>query len=109
MNPCQFYKCLADDTRLKALFLISQCSAACVCELMAALELDQPNTSRHLAYLRKAGIVQAERRGKWVYYKIHPELPHWALNVIDCTAKNNAQYFQGALNTLKYCQQTNNC
>ena len=53
MNPCKFFKCLADDTRLKSLMLIATVKEACVCDLMAALELDQPKISRHLAELRK--------------------------------------------------------
>ncbi len=109
INPCRFYKCLADDTRLKTVLLISQATEACVCDLMTALALDQPKTSRHLAQLRKAGIVQDERRGKWVYYKIHPDLPRWAMDVIENTARNNGEYFEGAMSTLKCCQLTDNC
>ncbi|MGB5996871.1 MAG: metalloregulator ArsR/SmtB family transcription factor [Marinomonas sp.] len=97
MNPCKFYKCLADDTRLKSIMLIKQADEACVCDLMAALELDQPKTSRHLAELRKCGILQDERRGKWVYYRLHPELPEWAKNVITETVKHNKDYYQAAL------------
>ncbi len=110
MNPCSFYKCLADDTRLKSLMLISQADEACVCDLMAALELDQPKISRHLAELRKCGIVQDERRGKWVYYKLHPNLPSWAKQVIIETAKHNLDYFQTAQCKLQACQSSsNNC
>ncbi len=109
MNPCKFYKCLADDTRLKCILLISQTNEACVCDLMKALQLDQPKTSRHLAQLRSAGIVQDQRRGKWVYYKIHPDLPRWALDVIENTARNNTEYFESAMSTLRCCQLTDNC
>ncbi|RBP79638.1 ArsR family transcriptional regulator [Marinomonas rhizomae] len=110
MNPCRFYKCLADDIRLKSLMLISQAGEACVCDLMAALELDQPKVSRHLAELRKCGILQDERRGKWVFYHIHPTLPNWAKEVILDTAKHNKDYYQAALTRLKSCQSsTNNC
>lgn len=71
MNPSIFFKCLADDTRLKSLLLIAKADEACVCDLMEALDLDQPKTSRHLALLRKCGILIDERRGKWVFYKLH--------------------------------------
>ncbi|MBR7887619.1 metalloregulator ArsR/SmtB family transcription factor [Marinomonas sp. A79] len=97
MNPCKFYKCLADDTRLHSLMLISRVEEACVCELMAAMELDQPKMSRHLAELRKCGILQDERRGKWVYYRLHPDLPSWAVKVIQDTAEHNPDYYQAAL------------
>lgn len=110
MNPCKFYKCLADDTRLKSIMLIQQADEACVCDLMAALELDQPKTSRHLAELRKCGILQDERRGKWVYYRLHPELPEWAKTVINATAQHNKDYYQAALDKLLSCKSSvNNC
>ncbi|AEF53460.1 metalloregulator ArsR/SmtB family transcription factor [Marinomonas posidonica] len=108
MTPIQFYKCLADDTRLKSLLLISQTGEACVCDLKDALKLDQPKTSRHLAELRKCGILQDERRGKWVYYKLQDDLPDWAKRVIHETAKQNPDYYQQALETLKACQVASN-
>ena len=104
ISPCQFYKCLADDTRLKSLLLISEIGEACVCNLMEALNLDQPKTSRHLAALRKCGILHDERRGKWVFYKLHPELPDWAKNVISQTAKHNHEYFKDAFIKLSASQ-----
>lgn len=112
MDPCKFFKCLADDTRLKSLLLIASSSAgeACVCDLMEALELDQPKISRHLAELRKCYILLDERRGKWVYYKLHPQLPKWAFEVIQQSAQHNPEYFKYALNRLKNCQSsTNSC
>jgi ArsR family transcriptional regulator len=110
MNPCNFYKCLADDTRLKSLLLICVMKEACVCELMSALELDQPKISRHLSALRKCGILHDERRGKWVFYQLHPELPEWSRAVIQQTAQSNPTYFQEALVKLKSAQiVTNNC
>lgn len=101
MNPCQFYKCLADETRLTFILLLSEVTEACVCDLMQALELEQPKTSRHLAELRKCGILIDERRGKWVYYKLHPALPNWATTVIQQTASHNLSYFATALTKLK--------
>ncbi|MFT6331015.1 MAG: ArsR family transcriptional regulator [Bermanella sp.] len=100
MNPCTFFKCLADDTRLKSLLLIAKTEEACVCDLMEALQLDQPKTSRHLAQLRKCGILLDERRGKWVFYKLHPELPQWAQDVIINAAEHNDDYFSAALHQL---------
>lgn len=110
MDPCTFFKCLADETRLKSLLLIARASEACVCDLMSALELDQPKTSRHLAQLRKCEILVDERRGKWVFYKLHPELPEWAKNVIVDAAKNNKHYFESALMKLIASQSSSiNC
>ena len=97
MNPCDFFKCLADETRLKSLLLIYEAEQACVCELMEALKLDQPKISRHLAQLRAAEIVVCERRGKWMYYSLNVEMPDWALRTIAETAKKNAYYFESSL------------
>ena len=97
MTPLQFFKCLSDDTRLKSVLIICQLKEACVCDLMAALELDQPKVSRHLAGLRKCNILRDERRGKWVYYRLHEQLPEWAKQIISQTAENNDHYFAEAL------------
>jgi len=111
MDPCRFFKCLADDTRLKSLLLIAKADEACVCDLMKALDLDQPKTSRHLAQLRKCGILIDERRGKWVFYKLHPELPQWARDVIVNTSEHNDDYFSSALQKLIASQSStlSNC
>ncbi|MDM7860426.1 metalloregulator ArsR/SmtB family transcription factor [Alteromonas sp. ASW11-36] len=109
MSPLQFFKCLSDDTRLKSLLLISQLEEACVCDLIAALELDQPKVSRHLAELRKCNIVQDERRGKWVYYRLHKELPAWAQGVLCDTANSNPDYYAAALSKLKAFKQSISC
>ena len=58
MTPLQFFKCMSDDTRLKSVLIINQLEEACVCDLMAALELDQPKVSRHLAELCKCNILR---------------------------------------------------
>ncbi len=109
MNPLQLFKCLSDDTRLKSVLMISEQSEACVCDLMAALELDQPKVSRHLAELRKCNILRDERRGKWVYYQIHPDLPDWAKTIIREAAKNNNSYFSDALKKLKLSSAETTC
>ena len=69
----------------------------CVCDLTDALQLSQPKISRHLADLRKCGLVLDTRKGKWVYYKLHPELPSWALEVITNTAAHNGEHINGPL------------
>ena len=74
----QFFRALSDTTRLNSLLLLEQEGRLCVCELVAALELSQPRVSRHLSQLRDQGIVQDERRGQWVHYRLAPDLPGWA-------------------------------
>lgn len=97
MNPCVFYKCLADDAGLKTVLLLARVKEACVCDLMAALKLDQPRASRHLAQLRSKGVLYSERRGKRVFYRLHPELPQWAWDVVLETIRHNSDYFSSAL------------
>jgi ArsR family transcriptional regulator len=63
------FAALADRTRLRLLNLIAD-REVCVCYLVEILGLSQPKISRHLAYLRRAGIVTARRDGKWVYYRL---------------------------------------
>jgi ArsR family transcriptional regulator, arsenate/arsenite/antimonite-responsive transcriptional repressor len=64
-----FFSALADPTRLRLLHLMKE-GEICVCFLQGVLQTNQPKISRHLAYLRKAGLVEARREGKWMHYKI---------------------------------------
>jgi len=92
MHPVQFYKCLADDTRLRCLLLIHLEEELCVCELMTALDEIQPKVSRHLAQLRKCGLLIDRRQGQWVFYRMNPDLPKWALQVLAETAAQNHDF-----------------
>lgn len=89
MNPVQFYKCLADETRLYCLLLILLEQELCVCELVDTLDEIQPKISRHLAQLRKCGLLQDRRQGQWVFYRINPQLPQWCREVLERTAAGN--------------------
>ncbi len=64
-----FFQALADTTRLRLLNLLSD-QQICVCHLVDVLRQPQPKVSRHLAYLRRAGIVASRREGKWMHYRI---------------------------------------
>jgi len=63
------FAALADRTRLRLLNLMAG-KEVCVCYFVEILAQSQPKISRHLAYLRRAGIVAARREGKWMHYKI---------------------------------------
>src|ERR1044071_9760928 len=63
------YKALADSTRLRILALLVD-GEVCVCDIHDALRLPQPTASRHLAYLRRAGLVEARREGTWMHYRL---------------------------------------
>lgn len=73
-NPRSFdmellFRALADRTRLRLLSLMTL-DEICVCFFVAVIGTNQPKISRHLAYLRRAGIVKARRDGKWMHYSL---------------------------------------
>jgi ArsR family transcriptional regulator len=63
------FRALADETRLRIMSLLRD-GEVCVCHLQGSLRLPQPTISRHLAYLRKAGLAEARREGVWMYYRL---------------------------------------
>jgi ArsR family transcriptional regulator len=67
-EPAFLFKTLADPTRLRLLNLLA-CGETCVCELTETLRVIQPKVSRHLRQLRRAGLVEAQRNGKWIHYR----------------------------------------
>jgi ArsR family transcriptional regulator len=72
------FRALADRTRLRLLNLMAA-GEVCVCFFVEVLGTNQPKISRHLAYLRRAGVVSARREGKWMHYRIAtPADPHAA-------------------------------
>ena len=72
------FKALADQTRLRLINLMGD-TEVCVCFFVEVLKTNQPKISRHLAYLRRAGVVSARRDGKWIHYRIvEPPDPHAA-------------------------------
>src|SRR6187401_3809910 len=69
----RLFKALADPTRVAIVNRLASGEACCVCDLTGAFELSQPTVSHHLRILREAGLVEAERRGTWAYYRLVPE------------------------------------
>jgi ArsR family transcriptional regulator len=65
------FAALADPTRLRILALLSE-DEICVCHIHASLDVPQPTASRHLAYLRKSGLVETRRDGIWMHYRLAP-------------------------------------
>ena len=70
----QTFRALGDPVRLRLVSLIGahQGGEVCVCDLTSAFDLTQPTISHHLKVLREAGIIDSERRGTWVYYRLVP-------------------------------------
>jgi ArsR family transcriptional regulator, arsenate/arsenite/antimonite-responsive transcriptional repressor len=81
------FAALADPTRLRLLNLMNG-REVCVCYFVEILKQGQPKISRHLAYLRRAGIVEARRDGKWMHYRIErPDDPK-AVSILDATLQS---------------------
>ena len=65
----RLFRALGDETRLRIIALLAH-GELCVCHLQDALGLPQPTVSRHLAYLRRSGLVSTRRDGLWVHYRL---------------------------------------
>jgi ArsR family transcriptional regulator, arsenate/arsenite/antimonite-responsive transcriptional repressor len=95
------FKALADRTRLRILALLGR-NEVCVCHIHDSLGLPQPTVSRHLAYLRRAGLVDARRDGVWMHYQVARSLNASVQSVLDAavdamtrvpaTAKDRKQF-----------------
>ena len=77
----EVFKALADKTRLRILALLGN-NEVCVCHMHDSLKLPQPTVSRHLAYLRKSGLVEARRDGVWMHYQVSRSLSPVARDIV---------------------------
>ncbi len=83
----RLFAALSDRTRLRLLNLMD-CREVCVCYFVAILGQSQPKISRHLAYLRNAGIVSARREGKWMHYSLARPIDSGAAAILDATLES---------------------
>lgn len=88
ITPNELFSLLSDETRLRCLVLLQKEGELCVCEISQIMESIQPKISRHLALMRKSGLVSDERRGQWVYYSLNQDLPEWAKRIIESTLES---------------------
>ncbi len=109
IEPAQFFKCISDETRLHATLLILREGELCVCELMEALDDNQPKISRHLAQLRSCGVLDDARRSQWVFYSISKELPKWAVQILQVAAEGSAGALKHLQKNLKSMKNRPNC
>jgi ArsR family transcriptional regulator len=86
-----FFDILSDASRRRLLALLLDNGELCVCELTAALDLAQPKISRHLAVMREAEVLAMRREGTWVFYRLHPQLPLWALRIVETLRRDAAE------------------
>lgn len=99
------FKALADGTRLRLISLLGE-DEVCVCFFVEVLKTNQPKISRHLAYLRRAGVVSARREGKWMHYRIiEPPDPHAAriFREVRTWLANDSNMLRDRLRLMKIC------
>ncbi len=77
------FRAFSDRTRLRILHLLRD-GELCVCDLVRVIDAPQPKISRHLAYLRKAGLVNARKQGLWSYYTLTPAANAFHAKLLDC-------------------------
>lgn len=77
-------KACADQTRLRLLNLLAAEGEVCVCHLVDVLGTNQPKVSRHLAYLKRAGLVSDRKDSLWVYYRLSESLAEHARRLLEC-------------------------
>lgn len=80
----ELLKACADQTRLRLLNLLIQEGEVCVCYLVEVLGTSQPTVSRHLAYLKRAGVVLDRKDGLWVHYRLAEDLHEHARRMLNC-------------------------
>lgn len=92
--PATVFKCLGDETRTRIMLMLmlADQDELCVCELIWALDDSQPKISRHLAQLRNCGLLADRRQGQWIYYRLHPQLPEWVMQVLQITRSANQSW-----------------
>jgi ArsR family transcriptional regulator len=81
----QMFRAFSDRTRLRVLHLLRE-GEMCVADLVTVLRVEQPSASRHLAYLRKAGLVSVRKTGLWKYYSLAPAQTPFHQKLLECLA-----------------------
>lgn len=79
----KIFRAFSDRSRLRILNLLSR-GEQCVCDIMRVLQLPQPKVSRHLAYLRRAGLVTARKEGLWVHYALSEPQARFQKRLLGC-------------------------
>lgn len=82
----RMFRAFADETRLRILHLLARRKELCVCDIMKVLRLPQSKVSRHLAYLRSAGLAQDRKQGLWSYYSLSKPQGAFHQRLIGCLA-----------------------
>jgi ArsR family transcriptional regulator, arsenate/arsenite/antimonite-responsive transcriptional repressor len=101
------FKALADTTRLRILGLLLT-GEVCVCHIHESLRISQPKASRHLAYLRKAGLVGTRRDGLWVHYRM-AALPDVVLDTVQRTVAHALRHIDSVSKDIARLEKLTGC
>ena len=83
-ESARLLKALADPTRLAMIWCLRRAPApVCICDFTATFDLGQPTISHHMSRLRSAGLVESEKRGLWIYYRLRADLAATTVALID--------------------------
>jgi ArsR family transcriptional regulator, arsenate/arsenite/antimonite-responsive transcriptional repressor len=83
----ELLKALADPTRLSMVATLRrQAGPVCVCDLVAAFNLTQPTISHHMGVLKRAGLVESDKKGIWVHYRLRENLPKGVIRALQVLA-----------------------
>jgi ArsR family transcriptional regulator len=107
-DMASLFKALGDPTRLRILGLLLA-GEVCVCHIHESLNIPQPRASRHLAYLRRAGLVEARREGLWMHYRLAqlPDPAHGA--ILDAVTRALTQLDSARRDALRLQKRTGCC
>lgn len=78
------FRAFSDRTRLRILNLLRDREELCVCDIIAVVDVPQAKVSRHLSYLRRAGLVAARKDGLWVHYRLLPASNGFHKKMLEC-------------------------
>lgn len=84
MQMEELFKACADQTRLRILYMLACEGEICVCHLVDVLQTNQPKVSRHLAYLKRVGLVADRKDGLWVHYRLATPLAEHVERLLTC-------------------------
>lgn len=89
VGPVELFKIMSDPLRLRILMLIEDEQALTVGDLTKILDVSQPKVSRHLALLRDGGVLQDQREGLWIFYRLADQLPAWIRHTLATVRNGN--------------------
>jgi len=100
-------KALSDETRLRILNLLYE-RELCVCDIKESLDVLQTKTSRHLGYLKKAGLISSRKKAQWVYYSLAKnEETEFINDLIEKTLRGNEPYALDLVNLAAWLRKKN--